>query len=65
MHSVCVDLQVCAGGYTHQLIKLHVNLQSDLVLYLCLGDVPMDGISYMCTISSMLLNIMHVKPTNW
>lgn len=34
MHSLCTNLQVCVGGYTHQLIKVHVQLHSDLVLWI-------------------------------
>lgn len=56
MHSVCVDLQVCVGGYAHQLVKVHVHLQLDLVLVFTLVSVPMGGMACVHITKSMLLN---------
>jgi len=39
MHSVYTDLQVCAGGHAHQLGKVLVQLQLDLLLVLSLVNV--------------------------
>jgi len=39
MHSVRADLQVCSNGHVHQLAKVHVHLQLDLLLVFALVSV--------------------------
>ena len=40
MHSVCADIQECASGRAHQLVKIHVQLQLDLLLVFSSLSVP-------------------------
>ncbi len=40
MHSVCADLQVFDGDHAYQLVEIHVELQSDLLLVFTLISVP-------------------------
>ena len=54
MHSVHVDLQVCAGGHAHQLAEGHVQPQLDLLLVFALVSV-LNGLDCM-----RALNDMHV-----
>ena len=54
MHSVHVDLQVCATGHVHQLAEVHVQLQLDLLLVFALVSV-LNGLDYM-----RVHNDMHV-----
>jgi len=40
MHSICANLQVCVGDHVHQLVEIHVYLQSDLLLIFASVSVP-------------------------
>ena len=40
MHSVFADLQLCASDHAHQLVEVHVQLQSDFLLAFALVSVP-------------------------
>lgn len=52
MHSVCVDLQVCASGHAHQLVEVHVQLQLDLLLVFTLVGV-LNVLDCMCVHNDM------------
>ena len=52
MHSVDVDLQVCAGGHAHQLAEVHVQLQLDLLLVFALVSV-LNVLDCMCVLNDM------------
>jgi len=54
MHGVCPDLQICACGHAHQLARVHVQPQLDLLLFFALVSV-LNGLDYMC-----VLNNVHV-----
>jgi len=53
MHSVCVDLQVCAGGHVHQLAKVPIWLQLDLLLVFALVSV-LNGLDCMLADNEIL-----------
>ena len=52
MHSVRVDLLVCAGGHAHQLAEVHVQPQLDLLLVFALVSV-LNGLDCMCALNDM------------
>jgi len=54
MHSFRANLQVCVGGHAHQLVKVHVHPQLDLLLVFALVSV-LNGLDCM-----LALNDMHV-----
>ena len=52
MHSVCYDLQVCAGGHARQLAEVHVQPQLDLLLVSALMSV-LNGLDCMRVLNDM------------
>ena len=67
MHSVRADLQVCAGGHAHQLAKVLVQLQLDLLLVFTLVSVlngldRMHAHNEMYAIESITCDQQHYSP---
>ena len=50
MHNVCANIQLCVGGHAHQLAKVHVQPQLDLLLFFTL---VLNGLDCMCVFNGI------------